>query len=187
MKGRASTSATRTLRMASSVFVVVLVLVIVIGSSTVYAQASDRLGNVFAGGDLRQTNSRDGAAILSGKHMVPGDKAEGTVVIANDGTGDLSYALVQTLVDKPGRNGGSLARTLHLTILDVTGVGEARTVYDGVIGGLESAQLGSFAPGESRTFRFTVAFPGGGADDDSVMGSSLSVRYDWTATGAQAE
>jgi hypothetical protein len=61
-------------------------------------------------------------------------------------------------------------------------------VFSGQLGALQSRALGNIAPGQSRTYRFTASLPDGGAPpsptsgDNAYAGSSLTVRYLWTAT-----
>ena len=89
--------------------------------------------------------------------------------------------------DQPGANGGRLSDAVHLDVEDVTG-GSVVPVFAGQLGSFQNRALGSIAPGEARTYRFTASLPDGGAPpsptsgDNAYAGSALTVRYLWTAT-----
>lgn len=139
-------------------------------------------------GELHVTNSRDGQAIFQAQGLSPGRSVTGTVQLSNTGdlTGDLGF---QQLVvqDQPGTNGGLLSNAVHLDVDDVTG-GSVVPVFAGQLGSFQNQALGSIAPGEARTYRFTASLPDGGAPpsptsgDNAYAGSALTVRYLWTAT-----
>jgi hypothetical protein len=144
----------------------------------------------LVGGTLSMSNSRDGAAIVTAAGMAPGHSRAGDVTISN--TGDLtgSFALsMANLGDTPGPAGGALSTALDLLIQDVTNAAAPTTVYAGKLGAMGPRVLGDWAPGTSRTYRFTVSLPDGGAPpspttgDNAYQGSAMSVKFDWTATG----
>ena len=66
--------------------------------------------------------------------------------------------------------------------------GNAIPVFAGQLGALQTKALGSIAPGEARTYRFTASLPDGGlpptptGGDNAYVGSALTVRYAWNAT-----
>jgi hypothetical protein len=131
----------------------------------------------------------NGAVAIAGPHtltlgmqgILPGDGVSGSATVANTGhaTGRFSLGLGK-LTDRPGPDGGSLARTLRLVVVDVTG-GAARTVYAGPIGDLPSVDLGLFRPGQQHSYRFTVSFPSAAAAHYDFTGSALAVAFTWTA------
>jgi spore coat-associated protein N len=136
-------------------------------------------GLVLVDGTFSQSNSRDGSAILSASGMRPGQVVQGTVTIAN--TGDLGgeFRLAKSnLVDEPGPGGGALSGRLDLLVEDVTGA--PATVYAGKLGAMGERPLGTWASGESRTYRFTVSLPED-VGDNAYAGSRTSVQYDWHA------
>jgi hypothetical protein len=141
-----------------------------------------------ASGDLRVANSRDGHAIFQAHGLAPGGSVTGTLQLSNTGslTGDLGLDQLQ-VEDAPGPYGGRLSDAVYLDVQDVTG-GNAVPVFSGHLGELHSRALGSIAPGEVRTYRFTASLPDGGAPptptsgDNAYLGSALSVRYSWKAT-----
>jgi hypothetical protein len=146
-----------------------------------------------AQGNLSVANSKSAAAIFRAGNIAPGDTVSGTVRLANRGTlaGDLNLRQ-QDLRDLPGPNGGRLSQALRLAVDDVTRPGSATPVYAGTLAALGDRPLGRFAPGESRTYRFTAQLPDRGdppsltGGDNAFAGSSVSVRYIWRTTAAVA-
>jgi hypothetical protein len=99
------------------------------------------------------------------------------------GSGDGAFSLqVSHLTDSPGAGGGFFSRQLDLDVSDVTAPASPVSVYRGKLNSLNPTQLGSFAPGASHTYRFTVSWPSAGAGDASYYGSTMSVQFDWLAT-----
>jgi hypothetical protein len=130
-----------------------------------------------------QTNSKNGSAIVTADNMKPGDTVSDTVTIANPTGAPAAYVLsTSNLVDTPAPGGATLSERLQIAIEDVTGATPA-AVYSGAIGATGEHQLGSFQGGESRTYRFTVSFPGGG-DGNALAGARMSVEFDWLAQQA---
>jgi len=141
-----------------------------------------------ADGGLNVTNSRDGQAIFEAQGLAPGRSVTGTVQLTNAGTlaGELGFQQLE-VNDQPGTNGGRLSDAVFLDVQDVTG-GNLIPIFAGQLGALQSRGLGSIAPGEARTYRFTASLPDGCAPpsptggDNAYAGSALTVRYSWTAT-----
>ena len=141
-----------------------------------------------ASGTFAITNSLDGQAIFQAQGLAPGRSVTGTVQLSNPGTlaGDLGLHQLD-VVDQPGANGGQLSSAVRLDVEDITG-GNLVPVFGGQLASLQTRGLGSIAPGEARTYRFTASLPDGGpppsptGGDNSYAGSALSVRYSWQAT-----
>ncbi len=139
-------------------------------------------------GELHLTNSRDGQAIFQAQGLSPGESVTGTVQLSNTGdlSGDLGFQQLE-VQDQPGTNGGLLSDAVHLDIDDVTG-GSDLPVFAGQLGSFQGHSLGSIAPGEARTYRFTASLPDSGppptptSGDNAYAGSALTVRYLWTAS-----
>ena len=113
----------------------------------------------------------------------------GTVQLSNTGdlTGDLGFQQLD-VQDQPGANGGRLSDAVHLDVDDVTG-GSVVPVFAGQLGSFQNRALGSIAPGEARTYRFTASLPDGGAPpsptsgDNAYAGSAADAcATSWTAT-----
>lgn len=144
--------------------------------------------NTFTAGVLAQTNSHNGSAILTAGGMSPGDSAEGTVTITNSGDLTGAFALSSAaLADTPGPNGGKLSDRLRLDVSDITRPATPVGVSSSALSAMPARALGSFAPGEARTYRFVVSFPDGGiplsntSGDNAYIGSTARLRFDWTA------
>lgn len=142
----------------------------------------------LADGRLSLSNSRSGSAIFTASGIGPGDSQTGTVTITNAGTLQGFLALSNSnLIDAIGPSGGQLSTWLHLLVQDVTQAGAPVTIYTGKVGAMTAQALGRLAPGEGRSYRFTVSFPDGGVPasattgDNAYMGSSMKVQYDWRA------
>lgn len=160
----------------------------VVGSGASFTSKSSNPANVFSAGNLSQSNSKAGSAILTASGLRPGDSSNGTVTIANNGDLAGTFSLSKSsLGDTPGANGGTLSGKLDLLVEDVTNVAAPVTVYSGKVNAMGTISLGSFAVSASRTYKFTVTFPDGGTPasdttgDNAYKGSSMSVQYDWTA------
>jgi spore coat-associated protein N len=165
-------------------------LAVVTGLGTAPAERPVETQVELVGGTLSMSNSKDGAAIVTAGGMAPGDTLAGDVRISN--TGDLAgaYSLSQSnLADSPGPAGGALSSALDVLVQDVTNLAAPATVYSGKLAAMGPRDLGTWDPGAARTYRFTVSLPDGGpppsptTGDNVYQGSSVSVRYDWTATG----
>ena len=139
----------------------------------------------LANGTLSISNSLGGAAILSAQDIRPGSASTGSVTIANTGTawGDFALSTVD-VTDVPGRGGGLLSAALVATVRDMTNPLAPRVVYAGPVGSMPPRALGSFSPGQLRTYQFTVALPASAAGVNDVQGGSVTVGYKWSAAGA---
>ena len=141
-----------------------------------------------ASGTLEVSNSRAGQAIFQAAGLAPGRSVNGTVQLSNSGTlaGELSLSQLD-VQNQPGPNGGLLSSAVQLAVQDVTG-GSSIPVFSGPLGGVGNRPLGSIAPGEARTYRFTASLPNTGtpagpaAGDNAFEGSGVTVRYAWSAT-----
>ena len=147
---------------------------------------------LLADGALALSDSRDGAALLDVEDLAPGETAEGTVTITNDGSmpGVLSLGVFD-LIDRPGAFGGGLSARLELAVEDITSGSDA-LVYVGTFSRFEELELLPLAPGESRAYRFQVRLPDGGvpesagSGDNAFQGSSVSAGFEWTLRAADA-
>ena len=152
------------------------------------APAEPRATIASASGDFMVANSRSGQAIFQANGLAPGGAVTGTVQLSNTGSraGDLSLRQLD-VADQPGANRGVLSSRVLLDVSDVTGASSI-PVFSGQLGTLGSRPLGSIAPGQVRTYRFTASLPDGGtpptptSGDNAYVGSGLTVRYAWTAT-----
>jgi spore coat-associated protein N len=134
---------------------------------------------IFASGILRMTNPNAGSAILSASGMGPGDTRTGTLTLTNSGSVAGSYRLTASgAVDMPTSPG--LSQTLNLTIEDTTS-GPAINLYTGTLGSFTQASLGTFTPGQARSYRFEIAWPANSANGQ-LQGAQTSMTFDWAGT-----
>jgi hypothetical protein len=130
------------------------------------------------GGAAAVSDSLGGDAILHADDLGPGRSTAGTVTIANSGDAAGAFTLAESaLADAPGSGGGRLSTRLELNVEEV---GSGRRVYAGGLADMSEQPLGYLLPGESRAYRFTVAFPDG-AGDNAYAGARTAVSFDWTA------
>jgi hypothetical protein len=160
---------------------------VAVGSGADFNSTSANASNVLSAGNIAQSNSRGGAAILTASLLKPGATSIGTVDIKN--TGDIAgtFTLAKSnVVDTPATPPFSAKLTV-----DIDDMGDpACTVscpptvnkYSGTLGAMGTIALGSFAAAESHRYRFTVTFPNGTPATDNVYKSaSTSLQYDWTS------
>ncbi len=81
---------------------------------------------------------------------------------------------MQGLVDQPAVP--ALSHALQIAVVDTT---SGTTLYDGVPDGMGTLSLGSFAVGQSRSYRFTVSFPTAAADPAlQGAGTTLTLEFE---------
>jgi hypothetical protein len=124
-----------------------------------------------------------GGSVSMGDHQfMPGDTVTGTVVVANEGDAPGRFIFgTDSLVDRPGSGGGSLAKALQVTLTDITDSNHPRRVYSGALSGLSGIDLGSFAPGATRTYRIAATLQPQTVSGTAVADGSLALSFQWTA------
>lgn len=139
-------------------------------------------------GSMALTNSKGEGAIFKLDNIAPGVSGAGEVTISNSGAAPGALALASTgISDAPGHYGGLLSQRLVLRVEEL-GSGSDREVYSGGLTSMPELQLGTLAPGDSRTYRFTVAMLDGGApaspfvDDNVYQRANTGIGYQWTLT-----
>jgi spore coat-associated protein N len=154
---------------------VVVAVAVAVGSGATFTSHSANPANTASSGIFKHSNSKSGAAIVTGSNMKPGDVKTGEVTITNTGTLAGAFKLSETN-DSNSFNQGSL----HLKVDDVTG-GSATKVYEGDLGSVSAAglALGDYAPNEAHTYRFTVTLDQNAPNSD--QGQSASADYEWDA------
>lgn len=136
-------------------------------SGASFVSASKNPANALTAGTLSHTNSRDGEVIISADRLRPGESRSETVTIT--GGGDLSA--VYTISRSGLSDATGLAAALTMRIDDV---GAGTTLFNDRITAFDSVPAGAIAPGASRTYRFTLAYPAAAADA-ALQGASLSL------------
>ena len=164
-----------------------LAAAVAVASVSVFTSSSANPNNTFSAGNLSQSNSKNGAAILTAAGMVPGDSEDGRVTIENNGDVDGKFTLsASDLSDTPGPNGGKLSDVLKLKVVDTFGI--PRTLYNGKYNAMPAIDLGTWSKGEQHTYEFTVTFPDSGVPgspttgDNAFKGSSTKIQFNWDAT-----
>jgi hypothetical protein len=173
------------LRSRASRLAVSLVVVAVAGATCAAAFAlgpSDSRGGTQDLFSSAKHAMPGGSLSLGAKALLPGDSAHGTAVIRNDGAAaGRFYLSADRCLDHPGFSGASFAHLLRVTVTDVTVGQHAVCVYVGPPLALSGVDLGTFAPGEERTYRVVVGFPAGETDTAVFAGCSLELGLRWTA------
>jgi len=131
--------------------------------------------NVTSSGSLVRASSRNGVAIYAGPGLKPGQGQRAEVTIVNLG----ALAAAFRLREARASNGFAPGR-LHLAIHELHGQA-SRRVFLGEIGGVpvEGLDLGRFAAGESRTYRFTVMLAKDTPAEELDRGAEAV--YEWLA------
>jgi spore coat-associated protein N len=161
---------------------IMLAASVVVASGANFTSTSANPSNVFTAGNLKHSNTKDGAAILTADKMKPGDTRTGSVTLTNDGDISGAFSFTKTMgANVLGLGSGDFRTKLDLTIKE-----GATTIWTGKIGAAIPAlnmDLGTWAPGATHTYDFTVTFPDGGSGgaDNAYKSAGVTVAFDWTA------
>jgi hypothetical protein len=170
--------------------ILVCVMLVVGGSAAlaaeIVAQGRDAGPRVEmrALGKVVVTNSRKGKAVLRATGLAPGKQVSGTLRIGNKSRNTVTLRLKRGTIKRvAGPYGGNLGALLRLKIVDVTKKKRPKVIYNGMLLTMKQRKL-ILKPRKARSFRFIVIFPAAtrGVDQNLVMGSTLIVKYIWTAT-----
>jgi hypothetical protein len=143
------------------------------GSGATFTSQTANPANTFTSGTFKHTNSKNGASIVTGANLKPGESRQGEVTITNTGSLDGNFTLSEKNASNPFTAG-----SLQLVVHDVTTNVE---VYRGDLGGLAAGGigLGNFAAGAARTYRFTVTLSKDAPNSD--QGKTATADYQWDA------
>jgi hypothetical protein len=115
-------------------------------------------------------------------NLQPGTARIAQITIANTGTtrGVITFSPAG-LTDLPAGAPEPLSRVLDVVLQDATNRFAPATLWSGALEDLGPVVLGTFDPGQARTYRFTVRYPTGrpNAADDAQQGASTSVVFNW--------
>lgn len=180
MDGATTQGSSKGFRIVASLIVILVAAGVCAGAFAPWSTASRALPrSMFSSGSLELAG---GSLVMGARQLTPGQTVTGSVVLANEGDAPGQFTLrTSSLVDTPGRAGGSLARTLRLTVTDVTVAGAPLVLYDGVPSCLTGVDVGPLDPDVVRVFRITVCFPRQAVDGRTFAGSALSIAFGWTA------
>jgi len=162
-------------RAIAALLTALVAAVAAVGSGADFSSHSANPANTFASGTLLQSNSKSGVAIVTGSNLKPGDARSGEVTITNTGSLAGTFKLSESNASNAFGSGN-----MTLKIDDVTGQ-KTTNVYSGDIGKVqaEGINLGSYAAGEARTYRFTATFNKEAPNSD--QGKVAKADYEWDA------
>ena len=149
---------------------------IAVGSGATFSSTTGNTISSVTAGTLKHTNSKDGKAIFALDNMKPGDTLNGTLTLTN--TGSLPAAFSLTEVSSSNGFGGTTAGS-NLT-LDIVDAANNASVYSGTFGGLVDGAktgLGTWAPTEAHTYKFTVKLAQDAPTAD--QGKTAGAVYQW--------
>lgn len=149
---------------------------LVAGSGADFVSTSVNTSNAYTTGTLTQSNSKANAAIFNLNNVKPGDTLNGTVTITNNGSLASTFTLKEAAT-----NGFSTKANLKLV---VTQQGVTAPIFSGTFGELGSANLGTFAPGEARTFTFSTNLAQSAGNEE--QGKTATATYTWDAVQTAA-
>ncbi|MGJ9373899.1 TasA family protein [Nesterenkonia sp. CF4.4] len=152
---------------------------LVVGSGADFTSSSVNDGNAYTTGTLTQSNSKVDEAIFSLDGLKPGDTVNGGVTLENTGSLPASFKLTESAT-----NGFVNKSNLQLTI---TEAGASDPVWSGTFGELTTAgalPLGTWAPGASREFTFSVTLDQAAQNDE--QGKTATATYSWDAIQGEA-
>lgn len=129
----------------------------------------------LAAGSIQLSSSQPNQAIVAASGMRPGDSRQGTIDIGNQGNAAGTVTLKAS-----GLSGATLAAAIDLKVEDTT-AGGAIQKWSGKLGSFSSVGLGSFAAGETRTYRITLSWPSA-ANEASLQAASTSLTFHWNGS-----
>jgi len=156
----------------------------VVGSGADFTASSANPSNTFAAGTLSIANSKEGVAVLTASDLRPGDAAEpGTVTIRNSGSLEGDFELKRDGVTNSDAD-HPLDEQLNLTVTDcgtTCGDGDDVEKYDDLpLADMPTIDLGTFAAGAERTYRFDVELSESAGNE--YQGGSSTVEFDFDAS-----
>lgn len=166
-------------RLLATLALLLAATAVAVGSGASFTSASVNPSNTFASGTLKQSNSKDGQAVLTAANMKPGDTKSGTVTITNTGTLGGTFSVTESAVTS-----GFTTTKLQLKVVDTT---TGTDVYSGDLGKLGTKSLGAWAKNEAHAYRFTITFPETNADQNADQDKAASATFTWNATQLAAK
>ena len=136
---------------------------------------------------IKITNSLGRKPILTGTHMMPGDRVTGRVKIGNGSRVRARFFLgFSKLVETPGQGGGRLSYRLVLTVKRLSARRRPQLMYTGPLRAMPMVKLGVFRPREKRIYQFSVLLPDGSPVlDTTYRQGSVSLNFRWYARRAR--
>jgi hypothetical protein len=154
----------------------IIAAAVVVFSFSLFTSSSANPGNLVASGSLKINNNLEGAAILTATGLLPGESTDGTVALTNVGDSAGVFTLKKdNVVNTPA----SPAFSSVLTLIITEGGAE---IYNGRIDAMPTRDLGTWEPGESHTYKFTVTFDETAGDE--FQDGRTTLDFLWDATQA---
>jgi hypothetical protein len=174
-------------KLVGALCVLMLAAMMAVASGASFTSTSANTGNIVTAGTLEHDNTTPNTdhTILNVQDLMPGESAEGYVTLENTGDGDGLLTLDKSnLVNTPASP--AFSNKLDLLIQDVTNPLSPVTKYTGKLGAMtQLTNLGTVAPSNERSYKFTVTFPDGGVPASATTGdnrfknASTQVDYNW--------
>lgn len=160
----------------------------------------ETVGADFSTGSIDLDGARIDALVLTTSALMPGDTVTDDVVVENDGTAELRYAMSSSSTDADGL-GLRTVLTLTIKTIDVTTPGTpcddfdgATTLYNGVLGA-SSAAFGDPSPGAqtgdrtlaaaaNETLCFRVSLPSGTGNGFQGAATTTTFTFDAEQTSS---
>jgi spore coat-associated protein N len=177
------------LKLVSALFVLSLAAMMAVASGASFTSTSANAGNIVTAGNLSHSNSKAPGAILNVSGLKPGQSDNGTVDLTNTGDTAGVFTLSKSGLTNSD-TGNPLGAKLDLVIEDLGDPAAAIppapvTKYSLKLGPMGAIALGTWAPGETHRYKFTVTFPDGGtpagpnSGDNAYKGDNVTVTYNW--------
>ena len=142
------------------------------GAARASARRSANTGNSITAGIVDLSSSSEDEALLTVTALAPGHSSSATVDVANTGDLPAAFELTRALVDTPASP--ALSAKADLKIVDLgdpacsASCPAASTVFDGKLGSVVTVALGTWQPGDTHRFRFTVSLADGGTGAENA-------------------
>lgn len=147
----ATTRTARTRRLLVPVATLLAAASIAVASGATFSSSSANAASAVTSGTLTHSNSRANQAIFSATNIKPGDTVVGKVTITNTGTLPAKFSLHQAAAN----NGFVDKGMLGLKVVDESSNTERFAgTFGANFGNNGTVDLGTWNPGEARTFRF---------------------------------
>ncbi|MEA2347811.1 MAG: spore coat-associated protein [Thermoleophilaceae bacterium] len=176
------------MRTLGALAAVLLATGVAVGSGANFTAQTSNPSNLFTAGALTMSNSKDAAAILTASGMLPGAAATvGTVDIGNTGTVAGAFTLSRpALTDTPASPG--LSNKLNVVVKDCGSPASpdcsgGATIYSGTLAAMTGSYvLGSYAPGASHRYQFSVALDSSAGN--TYQAGSAQATFQWDAASS---
>lgn len=154
---------------------------VAVGSGATFTSSTGNTISSVTSGTLSHDNSKKDGAIFNLSNMKPGDTVNGSLTLTNTGSLPAKFSLTEV-----SSNNAFAGSNLSLSITDTAAGGAV--VYNGTFGGLQDGAanpLGTWAPAEAHTYRFTVKLDA--ATPNTDQGKTANAVYKWDSVQLDGE